>query len=80
MSYFLQSIDVWQIVETGLTKPEVTTAKLTVVQTSARLSNDKALHAVCQAHSPAEFEEFHIVNLLKKHGQFCKQHIKARKL
>jgi hypothetical protein len=50
-----KSIDVWQIVETGWTKPEATSAELIVGQTSARLSNDKALHALCQALSPAEF-------------------------
>jgi len=52
MCFFLKSIDVWQIVET---KPEVTTAELFVAQNSARLSNDKAIHALCQALSPSEF-------------------------
>jgi hypothetical protein len=46
MSFFLKSIDVWKIVETGWIKPEETD-EITVVQTSARLSNDKALHALC---------------------------------
>jgi hypothetical protein len=55
MRFFLKSIDVWQIVETGWTKPEATTAKLSVVQNSARLSNDKALHVECQALSLSEF-------------------------
>jgi hypothetical protein len=55
MCFFLKSIDVWQIVETGCTKPEVTTAELFVAQNSARLSNDKAIHALCQALSPSEF-------------------------
>jgi hypothetical protein len=55
MHFFLKSIDVWQIVESGWTKPEDTTVELTVAQTSARLSNDKALHALCQALSPSEF-------------------------
>jgi hypothetical protein len=54
MHYFLKSIDVRKIVEFGWTKPEATTAELTVVQTST-LSNDKALHALCQALSPSEF-------------------------
>jgi hypothetical protein len=35
-------------------KPEETD-EITVVQTSTRLSNDKALHALCQALSPYEF-------------------------
>jgi len=55
MRFFLKSIDVWQIVETGWTKPEATTAELSVVQNSARLSNDKALHVECQALSLSEF-------------------------
>jgi len=41
MHFFLKSIDVWPIVENGWTKPEATTAELSVVQNSARLSNDK---------------------------------------
>jgi hypothetical protein len=35
MCFFLKSIDVWQIVETGWIKPEVTIAKLSVAQNSA---------------------------------------------
>jgi len=55
MWFFLKSIDVWQILETGWTKPEATTAKLSVIQNSARFSNDKALHALCQALSSSKF-------------------------
>jgi hypothetical protein len=69
MHFFLKSIDVWQIVETGWTKPEATTAELSVVQNSTRLSNDKALYALCQALSPLNSQEFRIVNPLKKHGK-----------
>jgi hypothetical protein len=54
MHFFLKSIDVWKIIETGWIKPEETD-EITVVQTSARLSNDKALHALYQALSPSEF-------------------------
>jgi hypothetical protein len=54
MRFFLKSIDFRKIVETGWIKLEETD-KITVVQTSARLSNDKALHALCQALSPSEF-------------------------
>jgi len=42
------------IVETGWTKPEDATLEL-VPQKNARLSNDKSLHALCQALSPSEF-------------------------
>jgi hypothetical protein len=55
MRFFLKSIDVWKIVETGWVKPEDTVDKLTIVQTSTRLSNDKALHAPYQVLSPYEF-------------------------
>jgi hypothetical protein len=41
MCFFLKSIDVWQIVETGWIKPEATTVELFVAQNSVRLSNDK---------------------------------------
>lgn len=54
MRFFLKSIDCWSIVETGWSKPEDTTLEL-VPQKNARLSNDKALHALCQALSPSEF-------------------------
>jgi len=54
MRFFLKSIDVWKIVETSWIKPEETN-EITVVQASARLSNDKALHALCQALSPSKF-------------------------
>jgi len=54
MRFFFKSIDWWGIVETGWTKPEDATPEL-VPQKNARLSNDKALHALCQALSPSEF-------------------------
>jgi len=69
MHFFFKSIDVWKIVETGWIKPEETD-KITVVQTSARLSNDKALHALCQALYHLNSQEFQIVKLLKMHGKF----------
>jgi hypothetical protein len=54
MRFFLKFIDCWGIVETSWTKPEDATPEL-VPQKNARLSNDKALHALCQALSPSEF-------------------------
>jgi hypothetical protein len=45
---------VCSIVETGWIKQEET-EEITITQTSARLSNDKALHDLCQALSPSEF-------------------------
>jgi hypothetical protein len=55
MRFFLKSNDVWKNVESSWIKLEDTTDKLTVAQTSARLSNDKALHALCQLLSLSEF-------------------------
>jgi hypothetical protein len=54
MRFFLKSIDCWNIVDSGWTKPEDATPE-TVPLKNARLSNDKALHALCQALSPSEF-------------------------
>jgi hypothetical protein len=54
MRFFLKSIDVWHIVESGWTKPEDTTIEL-ILQKTTRLSNDKALYALYQALSPFEF-------------------------
>jgi hypothetical protein len=54
MRFFLKSIDVLKIVEIGWIKPEETN-EITITQTSAWLSNDKALHALCQALSPSKF-------------------------
>jgi hypothetical protein len=54
MRFFLKSIGVWKIDESSWIKPEETD-EITITQTSARLSNSKALHALCQAFSPSEF-------------------------
>jgi len=54
MRFFLKSTDCWSIVETGWTKPVDATLKL-VLEKNARLSNDKSLHALCQALSPSKF-------------------------
>jgi hypothetical protein len=54
MRFSLKSIECWSIVEIGWTKPEDATLEL-VPQKNARLSDDKALHALCQALSPSEF-------------------------
>jgi hypothetical protein len=54
MQFFLKSIDCWNIVETGWTKPVDATLEL-ITEKTAQLSNDKALHTLCQALSPSEF-------------------------
>jgi len=58
MRFFLKSIDVWKIVETGWIKPEETDES-TITQTSAWFFNDKALHALCQALYHLNSQEFH---------------------
>jgi hypothetical protein len=64
MHFFFKSIDCWGIVETGWTKPKDATPEL-VPQKNARLSNDKALHALCQALSPTEFAKISNCELAK---------------
>jgi len=51
---FWNLFDCWSIVETGWTKPADAALEL-VPQKNVRLSNDKALLALCQALSPFEF-------------------------
>jgi hypothetical protein len=54
MRFFLKSIDCWKTIETGWTEPVDTNIEL-VNEKRAQLSNDKALHALCQAFSLSEF-------------------------
>jgi hypothetical protein len=54
MHFFLKSIDCWKTIEIGWTEPVDTNIEL-VNEKNARLSNDKALHALCQVLSPSEF-------------------------
>jgi hypothetical protein len=46
MRFFLKSIDYWNIVETGWTTPTDVALEL-VLHKTTRLSNNKALHALC---------------------------------
>jgi hypothetical protein len=52
--FFLKSIDVWQIVESGWIKSEATAVE-PITQKNVQLANDKAIHTLCQALSPSEF-------------------------
>jgi len=79
MRFFLKFIDVWKIVETGWIKPEETD-EITVVQTSARLSNDKALHALCQALSPSEFARISNCEIAKYAWQILETTYESTKL
>jgi len=79
MRFFLKSIDCWSIVETGWTKPEDATLEL-VPQKNARLSNDKALHALCQALSPSEFAKISNSELAKEAWQILETTYEGTKL
>jgi hypothetical protein len=79
MRFFLKSIDVWKIVETGWIKLEKTN-EITVTQTSARLSNDKALHALCQAFSPSKFAKISNCEVAKDAWQILETTYEGTKL
>jgi hypothetical protein len=79
MQFFLKSIDCWSIVETGWTKPEDATLEL-VPQKTARLSNDKALHALCQALSPSEFAKISNCESAKEAWQILETTYEGTKL
>jgi hypothetical protein len=79
MWFFLKSVDCWSIVETGWTKPEDTTLEL-VHQKNARLSNDKALHALCQALSPSEFVKISNCESAKEEWQILETTYEGTKL
>jgi hypothetical protein len=79
MRFFLKSIDCWNIVETGWTKPEDTTLE-TVPLKNVQLSNDKDLHALCQALSPSEFAEISNCESVKEAWQILETTYEGTKL
>lgn len=85
MLFFLKSIDGWKIVETFWIKAEETD-EITITQTSAQLSTDKALHALCQALSPSEFARISNCEVAKDARQIlettheCTKLVKSAKL
>jgi len=79
MHFFLKSIDVWKIVETGWIKPEETD-EITITQTSARLSDDKALHALCQTLSPSKFARISNCEIAKDAWQILETTYEGTKL
>jgi hypothetical protein len=54
--------------------------KITVIQTSTRLSNDKALHAQCQALSPSEFARISNCEIAKDAWQILETTYEGTKL
>jgi hypothetical protein len=79
MRFFLKSIDCLSIVETGWTKPEDAALEL-VPQKNARLSNDKVLHALCQALSPSEFAKISNCESAKEAWQILETTYEGTKL
>jgi hypothetical protein len=79
MCFFLKSIDVWKIVETRWIKPEEAD-EITIILTSARLSNDKALHALCQALLPSEFTRISNCEIAKDAWQILETIYEGTKL
>jgi len=79
MRFFLKSIDIWKIVEIGWIKPEETD-KISITQTSARLSNDKALHALYQPLSPSEFARISNCEIAKDAWQILETTYEGMKL
>jgi hypothetical protein len=79
MRFFLKSIDCWSNVETGWTKPADTELEL-AAQKNARLSNDKALHALCQALSPSEFAKISNCESAQEAWQILKTTYEGTKL
>jgi hypothetical protein len=77
--FFLKSIDCWNIVETGWTKPEDTTLEIVPLK-NARLSNDKALHALCQALSPSKFAKISNCESAKEAWQILETTYEGTKL
>jgi hypothetical protein len=55
MRYFLKSIYVWSIVETGWTPPVTPIAEWIIPQRHSHFVNDKAMNTICQTLSPLEF-------------------------
>jgi hypothetical protein len=79
MRFFLKSIDCWTIVDFGWTKIEDATPE-TVPLKNARLSNDKALHALCQALSPSEFAKISNCKSAKEAWQILETTYEGTKL
>jgi hypothetical protein len=79
MRFFLKSINCWSIVDSGWTKPEDTTPE-TIPLKNARLSNDKALHALCQTFSPSEFAKISNCESAKEAWQISETTYEGTKL
>jgi len=68
-----------EIVETGWTKPADATLEL-VTEKNARLSIDKAFHALCHALSPSEFARISNIEYAKEAWQILETTFEGTKL
>jgi hypothetical protein len=55
MRFFLKSIDIWHIVESGWTTSDTTIAEWTVLQKQTCVANDKPMNVICSILSLSEF-------------------------
>ena len=55
MRFFLKSIDVWHVIEFGFKVPEKLTVEWSTVEKQTRMTNNKAMNALCLAISQTEF-------------------------
>jgi len=79
MHFFLKSIDCWKTIETCCIEPVDTNIEL-ANESNARLSNDKALHALCQALSLSEFTKISNCGTVKKARQILETTYEGTKL
>ena len=55
MRFFLKSIDVWFVIESGFKALDKPTAEWSNVENQTRMVNDKVMNALCLAISQTEF-------------------------
>jgi hypothetical protein len=54
MRFFLKSIDVWSVIESGFQAPDKPTAEWSIAENKSRVANDKAMNALFLAISQTE--------------------------
>jgi hypothetical protein len=54
MRFFLKSIDVWSVIESGFQTPNKPTAEWSIAENKSRVANDKAMNVLFLAISQTE--------------------------
>jgi hypothetical protein len=81
MRVYLKSIDVWEVVEPGWTRPEEPMISWSRDDKAACIRNDRALNALFLAVTAAdEFIRISLCDLAKEAGEFWKLLMKELKL